>query len=168
MRYPFGSIFIALFITGAVYSFSYCEELEMGQLVDQFKQATDVQRGELRDSCNGKEILGYGTVENVREYNTFDEVNDIERNYYEIITGLQKTPKGNPYKVIFLYKNLDKIKDIDKGQTIERRAGILRVIDDRLWISVWLYEGDLRPKRRPSSSINKRENCKEKGMRGVM
>ncbi len=148
MKYALRIIFIALFFAGAALSFSYCEELEMEQVVDQFKQATDVQRDELRDFYKDREILGYGTAENVREYNTFDEVNDIERNYYEIITDIQKTPNGNPYKVIFLYKNKNKVKDIDKGQVIERPAGILRIIDDRLWISVWLYEGEFTPEEK--------------------
>ncbi|MFH0763330.1 MAG: hypothetical protein V1925_05545 [Candidatus Omnitrophota bacterium] len=137
------SFLLTLLFTGAIFSFGYCQQLQMDELVDQFKDATDLQRQELRVHYRGREILGFGTVDNVREYNTFDEVNDIERRYYEIITGIQKTNKGNPYKVIFLYKDLNKVKGMDKGQDIERPANILRVIDDRLWISVWLYEGEL-------------------------
>ncbi|MDI6606759.1 MAG: hypothetical protein QME65_06435, partial [Candidatus Omnitrophota bacterium] len=66
----------------------------------------------------------------------------------QIITNLQKTPKGNPYKVIFLYKNKNKVENMDKGQVIERTASILRIIDDRLWISVWLYEGEFTPEEK--------------------
>lgn len=143
MKQILRGIFLALFSIGVIFSFSYCEELQMDAIVDQFKDATDVQRQQLRDYYRDREILGFGTVDNVREYNAFDETNDIERHYYEIITAIQKTGKGNPYKVIFLYKDLNKVKDMDKGQVIERGANILRIIDDRLWISVWLYEGEL-------------------------
>lgn len=148
MRRLPGVIFAALAFTAAVPFFAYSQELEMAQVVEQFRQATDVQRDELCDFYKDKQILGSGTVENVREYNTFDEANDIERNYYEVITNLQKTPQGSPYKVIFLYKSRDKIKDISRGQIMERRAGILRVIDDRLWTSVWLYEGEFSPEEK--------------------
>ena len=148
MRYLFRIICATLLLVGVNFCVSYSEELPMGKIVDQFKQATDVQRDELRDFYKDREALGYGTVENVRDYNSFDEVNDIERNYYEIITAVQKTAAGNPYKVIFVYKNKDKVKSIDRGQVIERRANILRVIDERLWISVWLYEGEFTPEEK--------------------
>ena len=142
MRYVLKMILIAALFTAVNLSLSYCEELQIDQIVDQFKAATDVQRMELKELYKDREVLGVGIVDNVRDYNTFDEVNDIERNYYQIISTVEKTPKGNSYKVIFLYKNLNKVKNIDKGQLIERNASILRIIDDRLWISVWLYEGE--------------------------
>jgi len=148
MRHSLRVIFTALFFTGILFSCAYCEELQIAQLVDQFKQGTDVQRDELQDFYKDKEIVGFGTVENAREYNTFDEANDIERTYHEVITNVQKTARGNPYKVIFIYKNSDKIKNIDRGQAIEKRAKILRVIDDRLWISVWLYEEEFTPEEK--------------------
>ncbi|MBC8436601.1 MAG: hypothetical protein H8D90_01770 [Candidatus Omnitrophica bacterium] len=148
MRQVLRGIFLVLFFTGVIFCFAYAQELQVDAIVDEFKEATDVQRQQLRDYYRDREIIGFGTVDNVREYNTFDEVNDIERRYYEIISVIQKTAKGNPYKVIFLYKNLNKVKGINKGQVIERSANILRIIDDRLWISVWLYEGELTPEEK--------------------
>lgn len=141
-------VFLGLFFAAAVFSFVYAEELQMDVIVDRFKEATDVQRRQLREDYAGRRILGVGTVDNVRDYNTFDEVNDIERHYYEVINVIRKTPKGTPYKLIFLYKDLDKVKGLDKGQMIERSGNILRIIDDRLWVSVWLYEEEWTPEEK--------------------
>lgn len=143
MKYVLRIVLMALLFVTAFCTFSFCEELRMDAIVDQFKEATELQRQELKQYYKDREILGCGIVENVRDYSTFDETNDIERRYYEVISTAQKTQKGNNYRVIFLYKDINKVKGFNKGQTIERNASILRIIDDRLWISVWLYEGEL-------------------------
>ncbi len=120
---------------------SYAQNL--GDLVDQFKQATDLKRLDIQNDYFGKEIQATGIVTNVEEYNFFNEKNDLVKKYYRITTEEQKTPNSTSYQVIFLCKDLNSVKDIVKGQAITRTDRIVRISDERLNISVWLYDGEI-------------------------
>ena len=133
---------IALIVLSAS-TLAYCDSVTIGELVDQYKHATDVQRQELEKNFLGKKMTASGMIENVGEYNFFDVNTDTGENYYKVMTRQQETTGKTPYQVLFLYKDKNKIKDMNKGEQIEKEGTIINIIDERLQISVWLYEDDL-------------------------
>ncbi|MFA5271324.1 MAG: hypothetical protein WC412_03155 [Candidatus Omnitrophota bacterium] len=141
MKYILKSLFIGLILLGGLSSLSYAEALN--DLVDQFKQATDIKRQDIQNQYFGNEISASGIVTNVEEYNFFNEKKDMVKKYYRITTDEQKTTNNTPYKLSFLSNNLSSVKDIAKGQTITKSAKIIRIADERLDISIWLYDGDI-------------------------
>ncbi len=134
--------FFLIFVLGIISS-SSCKTLDMGELVDNFQKATDLQRIQIvKDNLN-KEISCQGTVVNVGEYDFFDVTNDIKGIYYQVTAEQQKTKNNVPYQLIFLFKDRDEVKDIEKGQNIEMSGKIIRINDERLQISLWLFCGEL-------------------------
>jgi hypothetical protein len=125
---------------------AYCDSITIGELVDQYKHATDVQRQDLEKHFLGKKMTAGGMIENVGEYNFFDVNTDTGENYYKVMTRQQETAGKTPYQALFLYKDKEKIKDMNKGDRIEKEGTIINIVDERLQISVWLYEDDLTSK----------------------
>ncbi|MDP2924003.1 MAG: hypothetical protein Q8O30_09855 [Candidatus Omnitrophota bacterium] len=138
-------VFLLIFVFG-MSNFSYSAAIGIGELVDNFQKATDLQKDQILNDNLGKEISGQGAVSNVGEYDFFDTVNDFKGTYYQVSTGQQKTKNGVPYQVILLFKDKESVKDIDKGQNIQKDGKIIRVTDERLQISVWLLCGELTEK----------------------
>lgn len=134
--------FSLIFILG-FFSFSYSQALDIGGLVDNFQRATDLQKTQIVKDNLGKEVTAQGTVANAGEYDFFDTVNDFKGTYYQVSTQQEKTKNNTPYQLIFLFKDKDKAKDIDKGQNIQQTGKIIRISDERLQISVWLLCGEL-------------------------
>lgn len=134
--------FFLIFIFG-ITGFSYSAALDIGELVDSFQKATDLQRDQIVKDNSGKEISGQGTVSNVGEYDFFDVTSDIKGIYYQLSLEQQKTKNNVPYQVIFLFKDRDKVKDIGKGEVFQKDGKIIRIIDERLQIAVWLFCGEL-------------------------
>ncbi len=122
---------------------AYSAAMDIQGLVDNFSKATDLQRVQFLKDNLGKEISCAGTVSNVGEYNFFDTVNDQGNTYYQVSTTQQKTKNKVPYQLIFLFKDKDKVKDIDKGQSIQKDGKIIRIVDERLQIAVWIFCGEL-------------------------
>ncbi|MBI5124065.1 MAG: hypothetical protein HZA72_01440 [Candidatus Omnitrophica bacterium] len=147
MNKIFGIILIALMAL-SISSIAYCEKVDMAELVDQYKHATDLQRDELTKQFTGKRITGSGIVENVGEYDFFDISNDTGGKYYKVLTRQQETPNKVPYQVVFLYKDKDKVRDIDRGEPIEKEGNIIKLEDERLQIAVWIYDGELTSRER--------------------
>lgn len=135
------SFFIGLIILGGLSSLSYAQTIT--DVVDQFKQATDLKRQDIQNQYFGNEISASGIVANVEEYNFFNEKKDMVKKYYRIITEEQKTSNDTPYQVLFLSNDLTSVKDIAKGQSITKNAKVVRITDERLNISVWLYDGEI-------------------------
>ncbi|MFA6281771.1 MAG: hypothetical protein WCY05_04640 [Candidatus Omnitrophota bacterium] len=135
------SFFIGLILLGSLSTFSYAETIN--DLVDQFKQATDLKRQDIQAQYFGNEISASGIVANVEEYNFFNEKKDMVKKYYRIVTEEQKTPNNTPYQVLFLSNDLSSVKDFAKGQTITKSAKIIRITDERLNVSIWLYDGEI-------------------------
>jgi hypothetical protein len=129
-------------------SFAYCADSNIGELVDQYKHATDLQRQELEKNFIGKNISASGAVENAGEYDFFDTTNDTGAKYYKVLLQQQETANKIPYQVVFLYKNKDAAKDINRGQAIEKEGKIVKIIDERLQIAVWIYNGELTDSER--------------------
>ena len=135
------SLFIGLIFLGSLSSLSYAETIT--DLTDQFKQATDLKREDIKNENFGKEMPATGIVANVEEYNFFNEKKDLVKKYYRIITEEQKTPNNTPYQVMFLSNDLNSVKDIVKGQAITKTAKLIRLSDERLNISLWFYDGEI-------------------------
>jgi hypothetical protein len=139
------SLFLSVFVFSLI-SFSYAAPMSITDLVDNFQKATDVQRNQILQDNLGKEISAAGIVTNAGEYDFFDVTNDIKGTYYQVSTEQQKTKNGVPYQVIFLFKDREKVKDIDKGQNFQKDGKIIKVDDERLQIAVWLLCGELSDK----------------------
>lgn len=123
-----------------------CEAITMEELVDQYQHATDLQKRELEKNFIGQRITGSGVIENVGEYNFFDINTDTGENYFKVLTRQQETMAKTPYQVVFLYKDKDRVKDMSRGQRIEKEGIIINIVDERLDIAVWLYEEELTAK----------------------
>ena len=124
---------------------SYCGPIEIPQFVDQFKAATDLQRQEMRKSTFNKEAVGSGLVANVDDYDLYDEANDIRWKYYRVTTNVQSSADGTPYRIIVLYKDKNKVKDINRGQKMETSGNVMKIDDEHMQISVWLHDGPITP-----------------------
>lgn len=135
-------MFFLIFIFG-VLSLSYSKPIEIEGLVDNFQKATDLQRDQILKDNLGKEVSANGIVSNVGEYDFFDIVNDLKGTYYQVSLEQQKTKDSVLYQVILLFKDKDKVKDIDKGESIQKDGKIIRIIDERLQIAVWLLCDEL-------------------------
>lgn len=134
--------FSLIFILGAT-GLSYSAAIDVGDLVDSFQKATDLQRDQILGDNLGKEISAGGTVSNVGEYDFFETLNDIKGTYYQVSTEQQKTKNNTPYQVMFLFKDKEEVKNIDKGQLIRKDGKIIRIDDERLQITVWIFCGEL-------------------------
>ncbi len=137
-----GLAFFLIFIF-AVTGISYCVGLDIGELADSFQKATDLQKDQILKDNLGKEISAAGLAGNVGEYDFFDVTADIKGIYYQVSLQQQKTKNDTPYQVIFLSKDRDKVMAIDRGQDIQKDGKIIRIIDERLQIAVWIFCGEL-------------------------
>ena len=127
-------------------SYSYCAQISIGELVDQYQHATDVQKRDLEKNFLGKQITGSGTIDNVSEYNFFDINTDTGEKYFRVITRQQETAGKTPYQIIFMYKDSSKVKDFSRGEAMEKEGTLINIVDERLQIAVWIYEDELTQK----------------------
>jgi hypothetical protein len=126
---------------------SFAQNQNINALVNKFYKATDVQREQILQENLGNDYLGSGIITNVAEYDFFDTGTDFKARYYQVSTQLQKT--GNiPFQLIFLYKDRDKVKDINKGDKFQAQGKILRILDERLQITIWILCGELTEKEK--------------------
>ncbi len=132
----------------SIASIGYCADVNIGELVDQYKHATDLQRQELEKNFIGKTISASGTVENVGQYDFFDISNDSGGVYYKVLLQQQETINKVPYQIVLLYKDKDAVKDINRGQMMEKEGNIVKIVDERLQIAVWIYNGVLTERER--------------------
>lgn len=136
------SILAVLFTISAV-GLSYCQTIDIPQLVDNFKNATDLQRTRIINDNIGKEVTGTGKAANAEEYDLFDTANDVKGTFYRISTEVQKTADNTPYQIYFLFKDKNNAADVNKGQNIAKDGKIMQINDERLLISVWIYCAEL-------------------------
>jgi len=129
-------------------SYGYCADVNIGELVDQYKHATDLQRQELEKNFIGKKLSASGNVENVGQYDFFDISNDTGGIYYKVLLQQQTTQNNVPYQVVLLYKDKDSVQDIDRGQMLNKEGNIVKIVDERLQIAVWIYNGELTDRER--------------------
>ncbi len=143
-----GILAIALLLVTVLSSTGFTQSIGLTELVDKFKQATDLQRGDMVNAYFGKDFEAEGVVYNVEDYNFFNEKKDFLKKYYKITTDTQTTPSQTPYQVNFLFIDPDEAKDIIKGQTLKKSGPLIRLADERLFISVWLFDGALTPEEK--------------------
>ncbi len=124
-------------------SFSYAAQLAVENIIDDFQKATSLQKAQISADSTGKEISASGQVNNVQVYNSFDTANDVGATYYQVTTEQLKTKNNSPYQVIFLFKDKDKVKDLEKGQNIQKDGKIIRLEDERLQTSLWIFCGEI-------------------------
>ena len=141
-------IFSLCMVILSIASFSYCADVNIGELVDQYKHATDLQRQELEKNFIGNKISVSGTVENVGQYDFFDVSNDTGGIYYKVLLQQETTQNKVPYQVVLLYKDKESVKDINRGQAMEKEGNIVKIVDERLQIAVWIYNGELTDRER--------------------
>lgn len=141
MKHILKSLFIGLIILGSLCSLSYADTV--AELADQYKQATDLKRIEIQNEYFAKTMSVSGIVANVEEYNYFNEKKDLVKKYYRVTTDEQKTANNTPYQVIFLSPDVNSVKDYKKGQPIEKSGKIIKILDERLQISIWIYDGEI-------------------------
>lgn len=135
----------AAFLLFAAVNLSLAQDIGITELVDKYSKDTDIQRAAITGEYLGKNITVSGTVADVRNEDTFDIVNDVKRYYYKVITEPENTPAGNSYRAILIYKDKAKVENINKGQKITFGGNIIKVLDERLYLSVWLSADDLTP-----------------------
>lgn len=123
--------------------FSFCQEADITQLIDTYCKDTDLQKSAIRQEYADRKIAVTGTVSDVKDENTFDVVNDVERHYYKVITDVENTAAGNSYRAVLIYKDAGKVKDIAKGQVVSFRGNMIRIVDEGLYISVWLTADEM-------------------------
>lgn len=128
----------AVFIFG-INSLSYSQPMTIQELVDSFQKATDLQKEQILQDNLGKNIAAGGAVANAGQYDFFDIVNDFRGTYYQVTVKQQKTKANTPYQVVFLFKDKSKIEDVDKGQDFQKDGSVIRILDERLQITVWLF-----------------------------
>lgn len=107
-------------------------------LVDRFYEATEVQRDEVRKLYIGENIIAGGIVSNVEDSRFFNTKDRVRENYFTVKTEVQNTGEGNPYQVVFFYKNADDVKNLNKGEGIEKYGRLLKIVDRGLWIYLWI------------------------------
>ncbi|MDD5356338.1 MAG: hypothetical protein PHY56_07380, partial [Candidatus Omnitrophica bacterium] len=118
--------------------FAYCATLSVEELIDNFYKATDLQKEQILKDNLGKEVSASAKVSNAGEYDFFDTNSDVNGAYYQITTEPQKTNNNVTYQLILLFKDKNKAKDINKGQKVQKEGQIIRILDERLQISVWI------------------------------
>lgn len=146
MRKMIGILAFCLIFSFCIGAVAYSAPADIGELVDNFYKATDLQREQILKDNSAKVISASGTVNNVGEYDFFDVVNDIKGIYYQVTTEQQKTKNNVPYQVIFLFKDRDKIEGLNKGQSFQKDGQVIRIMDERLQVAVWLFCGELDQK----------------------
>lgn len=124
---------------------SYGEPVNAATIVEEYYNATDLQRAGMLERHKNDALAASGIVEDVKEDETFDVTNDIRRRYYKVITEVQKGPQEKQYRVILIYKNIADVKNIVKGQKIAVEGRLLRLVDEGLYLSIWLSEENLSP-----------------------
>lgn len=131
----------------SVFSFKVtnAQDAATGALIDQLVQSSQIQKDTIISQNIGKRIIGGGTVADVKDYDTFDETTNTKATYYEVMTDVQNTNAGNPYQVIFFYKNKDDALKFNRGERLVLEGSVLKIFDNRLWMELWLFPGELGP-----------------------
>jgi len=110
-------------------------------LVDRFKNATGVEREEIRRLAGGRMIYGSGIITDVRDSRFFNDLEKLDRSYYTVETAPQETPEGNAYQIIFLYEDISSVEALRRGERTEASGPLLKIAGKGLWIYIWIGAG---------------------------
>jgi len=129
---------ILLLVSALLCTSAYCQSIGAEGLVDRFYGATEVQRAEIRGLYVGKSVSARGVINNVEESSFFNTEEDVRENYFTVKTLVQNTSAGNPYEVVFFYKDRKAVENFKKGERIEKCGKLLKIVDRGLWIYLWI------------------------------
>jgi len=107
-------------------------------LVDKFVSLTEIQQKSYAEKIEGSiTVYGSGEIEDVA-YPSWLDIYKEAKGYYRVVIKPQETSNGNLYDIVFLFKDLDKIKDFNKGDKIRKAGKLLKIINWGMWVSVWI------------------------------
>lgn len=136
-------IAVSLFVFAS--SFAYCEAIEINDLVEEYNNATGVQKPQIEEKYRYTVFSVSGVIENVEDWNTFDERTDTAGNYYRVIARPQVTASGISYRILVFYKNKASVESLGKDQEIKTSGSLLKIIDEFGSFSIWIYADPLSP-----------------------
>ena len=148
MKKAVKSLFSALVFAVFIFSHASSWGIDAGNLIDEYNTKTTVQKKEFERECQDKGVSVNGIVADVKKQKTFDITTDTGGLYYTVATEPQKSLRHNSYRVFIVYKDENRVNNIDKGQRIEVDGKLLWIVDERLLDSVWIYEEDLTLKEK--------------------
>lgn len=134
-------IFVSALYLICAASHSYCETVNIDELIGQYSEATGVQRPGIENAYRYKDIKLSGIVKDVRDWNTFDERTDTSALYYRVVTEQQATMGGVNYEALIFYKDKASVEPLSKGQKIEAGGALLKIVDEVGSFSVWVFAG---------------------------
>jgi len=119
------------------------ESVNLDELIADYGKATDVQRNQIIEAQKLKPISVSGTVENVEDWNTFDERTDTAAHYYKVVTAPQMTSAKTPYIALIFYKDKAKVAALARGQKVAVNGVLMKVVDEMGSFSVWVFGDEL-------------------------
>jgi len=129
---------LTLFLLIILLSFKSEANTSVESLVDKFMSLTEVQQKSYAERIEGSIIVyGSGRIEDVTDSSWLDIYEEAE-GYYRVIIEPQETSKGNLYDIIFCFKDLDEVKNFNKGDRIRKVGKLLKITNWRGWVSVWI------------------------------
>ena len=137
------AILAVLLISCLACGFSYCEDIAIENLVSQYSHATDLQRTQLDKHFKYGKVRVSGAVQNVEPWNTFSEAKDLSASYYKVTTARKTAADGTPYEIIIFYKNKESVISLNRGEQIDIECTFIKVLDQRLIFSVWMFAEEL-------------------------
>jgi len=135
-------ILTAVFLTMAA-AFCYADTIGISTLVDKYKNATTVQRSRLSAKYRYHKLYADAVVKDVEIWDTFDGKTDKARRYYKAVTRRKKTRSSTPYQILIFYKDKKQADLLKKRQRISLGGSLIKIVDERLVFSVWIYAGKL-------------------------
>lgn len=137
------AVIIVISLLGLAATISYCEEISIEELVSQYRRATDLQKSQFEKHFMYEKISIAGKVQNVEQWKFFDTGKDEGKRYYKVTTSPRTTTDGIPYEVLIFYKDKGKVGLINKTQEVRMEGALVKIIDQRLIVSVWVYAEEL-------------------------
>ncbi|MBI4708065.1 MAG: hypothetical protein HY761_09100 [Candidatus Omnitrophica bacterium] len=138
-------IFVAVSFLFLLPVFSFCQTMNVDDLIGQYSKATEIERGQIEDTYRYKEISSNVTIKDVIDWATFDERTDKGEHFYKVVTEPQMSKAGIPYGILIFFKDKNKVEQFVKGQKIETTGSLIKIVDEVGSFSVWLYAGGLTP-----------------------
>jgi len=131
---------LTLSLLSLIMSLSFQSEaaVSVEVLVDDFMSHTEVQQEAYAKKIEGSiTVYGSGEIEDVT-YPSWLDIYEEAKGYYRVVIKPQETSNGNLYDIVFCFKDLDKIKDFDKGDKIRKAGKLLKITNWGWGVSVWI------------------------------
>lgn len=136
-------IFVAAICISTAASLSYCASITVDELITQYNKATDLQRTQILGDYQYKTISVSGIVENVEEWDIFDERNQVKKTFYRVTTQSTQIDPTNYYNVSIFYKDRAEADKLNRGQVINIEGILVKIITEPGSFSIWVYPGEI-------------------------